>query len=156
MCYGTFPAKRHIMTAGPAGGLPVPLKEGNEDEILHDQAAEIFRRRDSGDSEFLQQKLTAAVDEKSHEKSTCPQGAFGFLRSRARFQTRLTNPDFSALALTQTRFGLPSTRIRTFCTLTPHLRFVRLLAWETLWPVPGFLPVIKHLRDIRRHLLTLP
>jgi len=69
MCYGTFPAKRHIMTAGPAGGLPVPLKEGNEDEILHDQAAEIFRRRDSGDSEFLQQKLTAAVDEKSHEKA---------------------------------------------------------------------------------------
>jgi hypothetical protein len=43
--------------------------------------------------------------------------------------TRVTLPAFKALVLTYTRFGFPSTRIRTFWTLTPHfflvLRLIR-------------------------------
>ena len=55
--------------------------------------------------------------------------------------TRSTLPDLSARAETQTFLGLPSTRIRTFCTLIPQVRFVLFNACERLFPDFGDFPV---------------
>src|SRR5690606_4823759 len=63
-----------------------------------------------------------------------------FMKKTRRHQTRVTFPDLRALVLTYTRFGLPSTRMRTFCTFTPHLRFVFRLEWLTWLPVCPFFP----------------
>ncbi len=56
--------------------------------------------------------------------------------------TRVTFPDFNALAETHTRFGLPSTMIRTFCKFGFQERFDWLRACERLLPNTVLRPVI--------------
>ena len=73
---------------------------------------------------------------KSHRRM--PLGFISFVYKN---YTRSTRPDLRARAETQTRLGLPSTRIRTFCTFTPQVRFVLLSACERLLPDLGDLPV---------------
>ena len=62
--------------------------------------------------------------------------------------TRLTSPDFKALVLTYTRFGFPSTKMRTFCRLAPHFRLVLRWEWLIVFPVRLRLPVTKQRRAI--------
>ncbi len=68
--------------------------------------------------------------------------------------TRSTLPDLNALAETQTRLGFPSTRIRTFCRLAPHVRLLAFIACERALPVVVFFPVTTHLRGIMISLLN--
>src|SRR5690606_28224046 len=60
------------------------------------------------------------------------------------YYTRVTLPDFNARADTQTFFGFPSTKMRTFCRLAPHFLRVAFIAWERRLPKDAFLPVITH------------
>jgi hypothetical protein len=64
------------------------------------------------------------------------------------YYTRSTLPDLNALVETQTRLGFPSTRIRTFCKLAPHVRLLAFIACERALPDVVFLPVTTHLRGI--------
>ena len=50
--------------------------------------------------------------------------------------------------LTQ-RFSLSTQNLR-FCRFGRNLRLVLLLAWDTLFPTMGFLPVTMHTRAIMR------